>query len=634
MRVQAYVYLGWSPILAVVADGARRVLQVTGWSGGSGTAPATGLYVGATGYVSNIADAVDIRGDSGVGIDIQVGTDIITSGTVNFSNSNGVTFGISGSTITASVNAAGFAISANLNSQNTGTVNFSNSNGVTFGLSNNGVMTASVKTDYLTTQTNQTVGLYGLGNTTQNSSTTLDARTLSFNGLGGMTVGYSNGSIQLSAPQTVAQTNQTVGLYGLGNTTQNSSTTLDARSISLNGLGIVTVGYSNGSVQISATQSSVNQNASLYALGNTTQNSSTQLSVNALSFNAIGSLTVGYSNGSIQLSAPNALTSQSNQAFSAQGGSSAFQTLIFTNSNGVSFSNTNGSVWASIATSLTNINLSAGTTSNNLSAIVFSNSNRVSFGLNGSTITAQHALNFSGGTTSQNISDQLIFSNSNNVSFGLNGSTMTASVSTQPTVSMFEPLAPIAYQGNLIVNGSVSFGRINVPMYISATNIALIQHLTAGTAGTNSNTTNGATVSAYAAIYTMNGSTASLASSSSISSSFNLNTQTSATSAYGGQSGTRYRTFNLGTWNITPGDYYFAILISTTMAGAISLSQWCRQNLPISPAPGGGNFSKYFMHGLYSTTTNAMPNSVQVSEINATGLSAQQIPYFLLAGTF
>jgi hypothetical protein len=44
--------------------------------------------------------------------------------------------------------------------------------------------------------------LYAVGNTTQNSSTTLDARTMSFNGLGAATMGYSNGSIQVSAPAT------------------------------------------------------------------------------------------------------------------------------------------------------------------------------------------------------------------------------------------------------------------------------------------------------------------------------------------------------------------------------------------------------------------------------------------------
>ena len=33
---------GWSPVLAVVSDSARRVLQVTGWTGGTGTPPASG----------------------------------------------------------------------------------------------------------------------------------------------------------------------------------------------------------------------------------------------------------------------------------------------------------------------------------------------------------------------------------------------------------------------------------------------------------------------------------------------------------------------------------------------------------------------------------------------------------------
>ena len=58
-------YKGWSPILATVADGVRRVLQVTDWTGGEGTKPATGSYIGASGLVTDIASAVDIRGAQG-----------------------------------------------------------------------------------------------------------------------------------------------------------------------------------------------------------------------------------------------------------------------------------------------------------------------------------------------------------------------------------------------------------------------------------------------------------------------------------------------------------------------------------------------------------------------------------------
>lgn len=56
---------GWSPIIAVVADGVRRILQVADWTGGEGTKPATGSYIGASGLVTDIASAVDIRGDQG-----------------------------------------------------------------------------------------------------------------------------------------------------------------------------------------------------------------------------------------------------------------------------------------------------------------------------------------------------------------------------------------------------------------------------------------------------------------------------------------------------------------------------------------------------------------------------------------
>lgn len=56
---------GWSPILAITTDGARRVMRVTGWTGGNGNEPASGQYVGLEGFVTDIADAVDVRGATG-----------------------------------------------------------------------------------------------------------------------------------------------------------------------------------------------------------------------------------------------------------------------------------------------------------------------------------------------------------------------------------------------------------------------------------------------------------------------------------------------------------------------------------------------------------------------------------------
>ena len=56
---------GWSPVLAIISDGNRRVFQVVNWVGGSGSPPATGGYIGASGLVSLIALAIDIRGSEG-----------------------------------------------------------------------------------------------------------------------------------------------------------------------------------------------------------------------------------------------------------------------------------------------------------------------------------------------------------------------------------------------------------------------------------------------------------------------------------------------------------------------------------------------------------------------------------------
>lgn len=57
---------GWAALYAVVEDGDRRVLQVSGWTGGTGTEPSSGSYVGSSGLVPLIADAVDIRGSIGL----------------------------------------------------------------------------------------------------------------------------------------------------------------------------------------------------------------------------------------------------------------------------------------------------------------------------------------------------------------------------------------------------------------------------------------------------------------------------------------------------------------------------------------------------------------------------------------
>jgi hypothetical protein len=56
---------GWSPLLAVRNDGSRRVFEVVDWVGGEGPKPTELGYVGTTGLVPTIGDAVNVRGPIG-----------------------------------------------------------------------------------------------------------------------------------------------------------------------------------------------------------------------------------------------------------------------------------------------------------------------------------------------------------------------------------------------------------------------------------------------------------------------------------------------------------------------------------------------------------------------------------------
>ena len=61
---------GWTPLFAIESDGARRVLKVVDWTGGSGTKPDINQYLTASGFDTDITNAVDIRGPvGGTGID-------------------------------------------------------------------------------------------------------------------------------------------------------------------------------------------------------------------------------------------------------------------------------------------------------------------------------------------------------------------------------------------------------------------------------------------------------------------------------------------------------------------------------------------------------------------------------------
>ena len=249
--------------------------------------------------------------------------------TLAFSNANNVTFGTSaGSIVTASVGAGGVqtGISGIIVSNTTytsGTVSFSNANGISFGSSAGQAITASYT---VPTVPALSIGVSNIGNTLGNTG--IYSGQAVFAGAN-ITLSVSSAAggaqtITVSGPTTVAQTNQTIGLYAVSQTTGGaSSTTLDARTVSINPYGAMSAGFSAGSIQLSvpATSSLVGTNGisvssngstisvsgiyqSIYITGNSTgQSSSSYYTPGSLIISAGAGISIGWSAGSLLFSA-------------------------------------------------------------------------------------------------------------------------------------------------------------------------------------------------------------------------------------------------------------------------------------------------------------------------------------------
>ena len=324
---------------------------------------------------------------------ISAGTATATLGQVIFANSNGVTFGIDGQTITASVGAAGggltnINVSAGTTSNNLSALTLSNSNGVSFGL-NGSVITATVQTNYLTTaMLSNAATISNINVSAGTTSNNLSAVT--FNNANGITFGLNASTITASHDGLTSQSGQAFSAGGGSSAFQTLSFS-NANGISFsNNAGQVQASYTVPTVTNSSWTVSDNVTSlTISRLAFTNSNGLTlTLSTAAGAATVVGSYTVP-----TQTNQSLGLYAVSNTTLSTSGTMDA-RTISFQGAGVASVGVSNGSVVISVPAGgggLTNINVSAGTTSNNLSNIVFSNSNGVSFGLNGSTVTASAA---------------------------------------------------------------------------------------------------------------------------------------------------------------------------------------------------------------------------------------------------
>jgi trimeric autotransporter adhesin len=290
-----------------------------------------------------------------------------------------------------------------------------------------------------------TVSAYGGSNTTQASSGTVNLNALTFAGVGGASVGISNGSVVIHGA--------TGGGGGGGIALANSQTTYTSGTAHMIASGALTIGSTTGQsyyFSVPATSSlsavgnltiSTNGNTISFSVGTaaaapvqvsagTTSNSLSQI-------NFIDSNGVSFGlNGSSITASHNGLTTQNAQAVSGANGSYLFQTLSFSNAQGVSWNTSAGSaIVASVETSYAASNHSHGNPTlalTNLSGTTASASNGFTLSLSaapggggadgGNTIIA--------GTRTAGSNSGVLFDNANGITFGLNavgGTIITAS---------------------------------------------------------------------------------------------------------------------------------------------------------------------------------------------------------------
>lgn len=520
-----------------------------------------------------------LRGDgswaaAGGGVAIAAGTQTGTSGTINFANSNGITFGMSGSTqITASHNgitiqtvqtqASGNIVGAGFSSTTTTGVNIvgtNNSLGLSLGVP-----------AYLTTQSVQTQASGNIARTGFTSTSTAGIALVGTLNTGGLSLGIP-AYLTTQSVQTQASGN----IVGSGFSSTTTTGTAIVGTNNSNGLSLGVPAYlTTQSVQ---TQASGN----IAGSGFTGANASGTLNSNGLSLSIAAPGAANYSIG------------VSNLGNTAGSTGITGTRIVFVGTNNISLSQSTDANGATISINqtggggggLTNINISAGTTSNNLSNIIFSNGNGVTFGLDGSTVTASVAA-AGGGYTASGYSPHADY----------------------PLVAGQLGQGILAFDPDLLPN--MTMDRVAVAINHS--------HAT--------NSTGTVTISNWVGLYTKNASTLSLYASTSNTLAFTF----SGTANSVNYSGWRNLTFPWST-SFSEGRYWLAQASRTTTGGAnATISQYLASQI-------NSNFSGVFGvatassvqftlgQGTYSASTTVLPASVAFSQIYGSGSLAQRFP--------
>jgi hypothetical protein len=528
-----------------------------------------------------------------------------------------------------------------------------------------------------------TAGMSNLGNTSGTTGAVQSQLVLA--GGNNITLSQSvNGQSATLSVSAAAQTNQTVGLYAVSNTTQSTSATVDARSLSFAAAGNLSVGASNGSLVISNRTSWLNN-----ILGNTVSWSSGSGFANFAYYSATGNASFGASNGTILLSvAPNSHgvsdlgnTSGSTGTFSNR--------LVFAGGNNITLSQSTAAGGGTITISggaggaagsntfgMSNLGNTSGTSGTvNGSAVQFAfaggNNVTLSQSLNGSSGTITISAGgggggaFTGGMsnigntsgTTGAVGSQLVLAGGNNVTLSqsVNGQSATVTISAgaggggggAQTLNRYQNMDRGTSTTLGVPVATLMMQRLNQENDLFAGNITVSTWLMnmSGTASSGASSTQ--TIAAHSTtvrigIYTpVATANTVLTLINSAQTTFGSNATMSANPHYFGN---RWLSINSSQWSSAPAfsqgvDYVFAVLMNT--AGASTGLSYIGQNYMNSNQRSGywgvstssGNTTMphgNYWNAIYSATTNALPGAISGNQVNRNNATAIFIPHIIM----
>lgn len=521
--------------------------------------------------VNAIITCLSAHSDAGV----VVGTATLALGTLSFGTGGNVTFGLDGSTLTASAPAGGgggggVALTAAGGFISSGTASLANGGGVSVGIAGQ-TITWSVGAGATATGN---LGAVVIAGNTAGALATITAGTITLAGGANVTLSQAGNAITI------------VGGAGGG--------------------GGIAISASNALIT-SGTASLVNANGVSWSVNG--QSISASVAAGATATGNLGAI-----------SASNALITSG--------------TVSLVNANGVSWSVNGQSISASVGAGATATgNLGAISASNALitsGTVSLVNANGVSWSVNGQSISASVG---AGATATGNLgalaagtqtatSGTIVFANSNNITFGMSGSTQitasfNAGAAAAPTLSSLWLLHATSTGIAAASNATMFLHPVTLANQLTVTRFEWV-----ASQNPASGSTGGYTVSV--GLYTMSGSTLSLASSGS----FGL-TWTSGTAAQSSITGMRPRTFSLGSWALTPGHYMLAFWARSTNNGPPLPAFWSsvanvELNTGIMTQPRVGLSSASF--------STAMPASINLTATAYERRSAW-FPAFTLIGS-